>query len=145
MLSAKSKSILMFFPWNGTHPQDAFAGVSDFDYDDHMLEDFVAAATIKPAVLQIECHPYAQRRDVRARAAKLGIQVETWFPLGGGGKGNRALLNDPVILDMAKMHGKTSAQIILRGHVQEGFSVIPGSNRPRRLLHPRHLARRPRI
>ena len=105
-------------------------GVSDFDYDDHMLEDFVGAVRVKPAILQIECHPYAQRRDVRARAAKLGIQVETWFPLGGGGKGNRALLNDPVILDMAKMHGKTPAQIILRWHVQEGFSVIPGSKNP---------------
>lgn len=105
-------------------------GISDFDYDGHMLEDFVAAVRVKPAVLQIECHPYAQRRDIRKRAAKLGIQVETWFPLGGGGKGNRALLNDPVVADMAKMHGKTPAQIILRWHVQEGFSVIPGSKNP---------------
>jgi diketogulonate reductase-like aldo/keto reductase/dienelactone hydrolase len=105
-------------------------GVSDFDYDDHMLEDFVDAVRVKPAVLQIECHPYAQRRDIRERAAKLGIQVETWFPLGGGGKGNRALLNDPVVADMAKMHGKTPAQIILRWHVQEGFAVIPGSKNP---------------
>ena len=105
-------------------------GISDFDYDDHMLEDFVAAVKIKPAILQIECHPHAQRLDIRARAAKLGLQIETWFPLGGSGKGNKSLLNNPVITDMAKMHGKSAAQIILRWHIQEGFAVIPGSKNP---------------
>ena len=105
-------------------------GISDFDYDDHMLEDFVAAVKIKPAILQIECHPYAQRLDIRTRAKKLGLQIETWFPLGGSGKGNHSLLNNPLINDMAKMHGKSAAQIILRWHVQEGFSVIPGSKNP---------------
>ncbi|MBR4901029.1 MAG: aldo/keto reductase [Victivallales bacterium] len=105
-------------------------GVSDFDYDDHMLDDLVAAVKIKPAVLQIECHPYAQRIAMRQKAAWHGIQVETWFPLGGGGKGNESLLNNPTIVDIARMHGKTPAQIILRWHVQEGFSVIPGSKNP---------------
>lgn len=105
-------------------------GVSNFDYDDHTLEDMVSAVTIKPAVLQIECHPHAQRLDIRKRAAKLGIQIETWFPLGGSGKGNQSLLNDEVIKDIAKSHGKTAAQVILRWHVQEGFAVIPGSKNP---------------
>lgn len=102
-------------------------GISDFDYDDHMLDDMVAAVTIKPAVLQIECHPYAQRIDIRKKAAKHGIQIETWFPLGGSGKGNQSLLGNVIINDIAKSHGKTAAQVILRWHVQEGFSVIPGS------------------
>ena len=104
--------------------------MSDFDYTDRQLDDFVAAAATRPAVLQIECHPYAQRADMRRKAAQYGIQVETWFPLGGSGKGNRALLEDPVIGGIAARHGKTAAQVILRWHVQEGFSVIPGSKDP---------------
>ena len=105
-------------------------GISDFDYDDHMLDDFVAAVKIKPAVLQIECHPYAQRLDMREKAAKYGIQVESWFPLGGGGKGNHSLFSNPVIKEIAKKHDKSAAQTILRWHIQEGFSVIPGSKNP---------------
>ena len=82
------------------------------------------AATIKPQVLQIECHPYAQRLEMRKKAAKEGIQVECWFPLGG------ALFKDPAIKKIAAAHGKTPAQVILRWHIQEGFSVIPGASNP---------------
>ena len=105
-------------------------GISDFDYDDHMIDDLVKAVKIKPAVLQIECHPYAQRTKIRKTAAKYGIQIESWFPLGGSGTGNRSLLNDTTIGKIAKAHGKTAAQVILRWHIQEGFSVIPGSKNP---------------
>lgn len=83
----------------------------------------------QPAVLQIECHPYAQRVDIRKKAAKYNIQIESWFPLGGSG-GTQKLLNDKTINKIAKAHGKTAAQVILRWHIQEGFSVIPGSKNP---------------
>ena len=87
------------------------------------------AATIKPAVLQIECHPYAQRLEMRKKAAREGIQVECWFPLGGA-MSEGALFKDPVIKQIAQAHGKTPAQVILRWHIQEGFSVIPGASNP---------------
>ena len=51
---------------------------------------------------------------------------ECWFPLGHGDK---KLLNDPVLVEIGKGHGKTAAQVILRWHIQEGFSVIPGATR----------------
>lgn len=43
---------------------------------------------------------------------------------------NGALLKDPTIMEIAKAHGKTAAQVILRWHIQEGFSVIPGASNP---------------
>lgn len=77
----------------------------------------------------MECHPYAQRLEMRKKAAAAGIQVECWFPLGGA-MSNGALLKDPVIKKIVEAHGKSPAQIILRWHIQEGFSVIPGATNP---------------
>lgn len=104
-------------------------GISNFDANDEVWNTIMDSATIKPAVLQIECHPYAQRLEMRKKAAKEGIQVECWFPLGGA-MSNGALFKDPVIRKIAEAHGKSPAQIILRWHIQEGFSVIPGATNP---------------
>jgi len=104
-------------------------GISNFDANDEVFNRIMEAATIKPAVLQMECHPYAQRLAVREKAKAHNIQVECWFPLGGA-MSNGALLKDPTIMEIAKAHGKTAAQVILRWHIQEGFSVIPGASNP---------------
>lgn len=104
-------------------------GIRNFDRDDKAFQSLMDSVEIKPAVWQLECHPYAQRLEARKKAKKYGIQVECWFPLGGEmSKG--ALLKDPTINKIAKAHGKTAAQIILRWHIQEGFSVIPGASNP---------------
>ena len=55
------------------------------------------------------------------------IVTECWFPLGHGDKN---LLSDPTIGKIAQKHGKTIAQIIIRWHIDEGFSVIPGATNP---------------
>ena len=104
-------------------------GISNFDYNDEMWEAIMENSTIKPAVLQIECHPYAQRLEMRKKAAQYGIQVECWYPLGGAAS-NGALLKDPLINRIAAAHRKSPAQIILRWHIQEGLSVIPGATNP---------------
>lgn len=62
-------------------------------------------------------------------AAKHNIQIECWFPLGGR-ESKGELLRDPVICEIAKAHGKSPAQIIIRWHMQMGFSVIPGASNP---------------
>lgn len=104
-------------------------GISNFDASDEVFQKLMQAATIKPAVLQMECHPYAQRLAMREKVKPYGIQVECWFPLGGAmSKG--ALLKDKTILHIAQSQGKTAAQIILRWHIQEEFSVIPGASNP---------------
>lgn len=103
--------------------------ISNFDASDEVFEKIMSESTVKPAVLQIECHPYAQRLAMREKAKSHNIQVECWFPLGGA-MSNGALLKDPTIMEIAKAHGKTAAQVILRWHIQEGFSVIPGASNP---------------
>jgi diketogulonate reductase-like aldo/keto reductase len=55
------------------------------------------------------------------------IQIECWFPLGGRDS-HGEILRDAVINDIARSHGKTAAQVIIRWHIQKGFSVIPGTS-----------------
>ncbi|MBQ3402039.1 MAG: aldo/keto reductase [Synergistaceae bacterium] len=98
-------------------------GLSNFDLNEKLFDDVIARAEIKPAIVQIELHPYAQRRAFRQKCAENNIAVEGWYPLGG----NSVLFADPVINEIAGRYGKTPAEIILRWHVQEGFSTIPGS------------------
>ena len=98
--------------------------ISNFDNNLEAFDEIMSIAKIKPVSMQIECHPYAQRKDMQELLAKHDMVLECWFPLGSG---NENLLTDPVIVEIAKKHGKTAAQVIIRWHIQEGFSVIPGS------------------
>lgn len=102
-------------------------GLSNFDLNEKLFDDVLAKAEIKPAIVQIELHPYAQRKAFRKKCAENNIAVEGWYPLGGTHGGNNVLFADPVINEIAGRYGKTPAEIILRWHVQEGFSTIPGS------------------
>lgn len=78
-------------------------------------------------VLQIECHPFAQRLENRALAEQYNIQIECWYPLGHA---DDRLLNNDILSEIAEAHDKSVVQIILRWHMQEGFSAIPGSTNP---------------
>lgn len=104
-------------------------GISNFDANDEVFQRIMRESTVKPAVLQIECHPYAQRVEIREKVRPYGIHVTSWFPLGGA-MSQGALLRDPEIMKIAEAHGKTPAQIILRWHIQEGLSAIPGATNP---------------
>ncbi|MDE5624387.1 MAG: aldo/keto reductase [Alistipes sp.] len=104
-------------------------GLSNFDASDEVFERIMSESTVKPAVLQIECHPYAQRLAVREKVKPYGIHITCWFPLGGA-MSNGVLFKDPTIMKIAEAHGKTPAQVILRWHMQEGFSAIPGASNP---------------
>ena len=102
-------------------------GISNFDASKERFLSIVDSMKIKPVALQIECHPYAQRKDIREWVKPYNIIIECWYPIGHGDKG---LLNDPAIKNIADAHEKSIAQIILRWHIQEGFSAIPGSKNP---------------
>lgn len=101
-------------------------GLSNFDAMDSLYTEALQWAKIKPAVMQIECHPYAQRKEWAKKLAGDSIVLEAWFPLGGA-MSDGALFKDPVLIKIAEAHGKTPAQIILRWHIQEGHSAIPGA------------------
>lgn len=102
-------------------------GISNFDNWPEAFSAIVDDMEIKPQILQIECHPFAQRRETREQAAKYGIQVECWYPLGHA---DDRLLNDDVLTAIAEAHSKSVVQIILRWHMQEGLVAVPGSTNP---------------
>ena len=104
-------------------------GISNFDVNDSIFNSLVETARIKPQIMQIECHPYAQRKYWREMAAKHNMKIEAWFPLGGRDSRGE-IMRDKTINEIAKAHGKTAVQVIIRWHIQEGTSVIPGSSNP---------------
>jgi 2,5-diketo-D-gluconate reductase A len=81
-----------------------------------------------PAVNQIEVNPYLTQEDVRAFCAEHQIAVEAWSPLGRGN-----VLEDPVIQRIAERAGRTTAQVVLRWHLQRGDIVFPKSVTPDRI------------
>jgi diketogulonate reductase-like aldo/keto reductase len=111
-------------------------GVSNYTVDN--LTQLLDKATVVPAVNQIELHPYHQQRDVQAFDAEHGILTQAWAPIGGitfyrGDSVHTSTLDDPVIGDIAKAHGKSPAQVMLRWHLQQGRSAIPKSTKPHRI------------
>jgi len=101
-------------------------GLSNY-YEPDDFDRVVNAVTIVPALLQNETHPYHQSTEMKAHIAQYGTVMESWFPLGGRGN-TQTLFNDPVIAGIAAAHGKSSAQVILRWHLQAGNIAIPGSH-----------------
>ena len=91
---------------------------------------FVPQFDTLPSVNQIELSPYYQQREIRKIMDAAGVRLEAWGPLGHGDK---RLLSDPVIQQIADKHGKTSAQTILRFIVQEGCIVFPKSVKRERI------------
>lgn len=75
-------------------------GISNFDASDEVFDKIMRESVVKPALLQMECHPYAQRLAMREKAKRYGIYVTSWFPLGGAmSKG--ALLKEERFFNMS--------------------------------------------
>jgi diketogulonate reductase-like aldo/keto reductase len=109
-------------------------GVSNF-MPQH-LERLFSKAKVVPAANQIELHPYFQQKELQALNAQHGILSQAWSPIGGitfYRGGNKGTLDDPTILKIAREHGKSAAQVMLRWHLREGRSVIPKSTKPARI------------
>ena len=102
-------------------------GLSNFD---ERLEEVLRASKIKPAVLQVECHPYWNQDDLRSRIKKYGTVIESWYPIGHGDK---SLIENEVFTRLGKKYNKTNVQIILRWHIQKGNVVFPKSSNPKHI------------
>lgn len=83
-----------------------------------------------PSVNQVEFNPYIQQKELKEILNQLDVKIQAWGPLG---RGNADLLNNPVILELAKKYGKNAGQIILRFENQEGIIVFPKSLNPERI------------
>jgi 2,5-diketo-D-gluconate reductase A len=101
-------------------------GVSNFN-PDHLAR-IIDATGVVPAVNQIELHPRFPQRAAREVHARLGILTEAWSPLGQG-----EVLDDPTLAAIARKHGKTPAQVVIRWHIDLGNIVIPKTTHAERL------------
>lgn len=103
-------------------------GVSNF-YPDRLV-DIVSFSRIKPMVNQIEVHPFNQQVEAKKWLNKYNVQIEAWAPFGEGRGG---LFENPVLSEIAGKHNKTTAQVMLRWHIQRGVVVIPKSTHKERM------------
>lgn len=101
-------------------------GVSNFQVPH--LERLAKESSVVPAVNQVEIHPYFKNEEVRAYGREHGIAIEAWSPIARG-----TVLDDPVVERIANAVDKTSAQVVLRWHVQRGDIVLPKSVSPDRM------------
>lgn len=102
-------------------------GLSNFD---ERLDEMLQKSRIKPAVLQVECHPYWNQDDLRKKVKKYGTLIESWYPIGHGDK---TLIDNKIFTRLGKKYNKTNVQIILRWHIQKGNVVIPKSSNPKHI------------
>lgn len=103
-------------------------GISNF-YPDRLV-DFVLHNEVKPAVNQIEIHPFHQQTDAVKILAEYGVQPEAWGPFAEGKNG---LFTNEVLQSIADKHGKSIAQVVLRWLTDRGIIAIPKSVRKERM------------
>jgi aldehyde reductase len=111
-------------------------GISN--YDIFLTRDCLAYSKVKPAVNQLEIHPYFQRESLVKFCLKHGISVTAHTPLGGAAAntewfGSVSCLDDPLLKGLAEKYKKTAAQIVLRWGLQRNTVVIPKSSKLERL------------
>ncbi|MFE2432026.1 aldo/keto reductase [Streptomyces sp. NPDC059373] len=109
-------------------------GVSNF-MPEH-LDRLLTETSVVPAVNQIELHPYFQQTALQRAHAQNGIVTQAWSPIGGitsYREAAKSTFDDPTLLDIARRHGKSAAQVMLRWHLQNGRSAIPKSTKPARI------------
>jgi diketogulonate reductase-like aldo/keto reductase len=101
-------------------------GVSNFTIAN--LDRIINETGVVPAVNQIELHPRFQQFALRDYHARNSIATESWSPLARG-----RVFGDPIIARIARKHGKTPAQIVVRWHIDSGLIAIPKSVAPARM------------
>lgn len=97
------------------------------------IDGFILQVSIKPALIQNEIHPFYQERQVVPYMHNLGIVMQAWYPFGGRGHTGE-IFNNETIKSIANAHSVSSAQIVLRWHLQRGVVAIPGSSNPEHIL-----------
>ena len=90
----------------------------------HVLADICETVEIKPAVNQVELHPFFQQENALALMKEYGVHPEAWGPFA---EGNHGIFTHPVLTTIGQKYGRSPAQVALRWNVQRGVTVIPKS------------------
>ncbi len=113
-------------------------GVSNFSVK--KLQELISKARLKPAMNQIELHPYLQQKEMLRFCQQQGVHLTAYSPLGSSDRpeGLKAedepvLLEDPILHDIADNHNASPAQVLIAWALQRGTAVIPKSVNPQRL------------
>mmetsp|Transcript_14637 Transcript_14637/g.41587 ORF Transcript_14637/g.41587 Transcript_14637/m.41587 type:complete len:339 (+) Transcript_14637:152-1168(+) len=106
-----------------------------------MIRDLLSYARIRPSALQVEMHPYLPQQNLLRYCQEQGIAVTAYSNLGagsyvelGGATMEESCLENDVVINIGKAHGRTPAQIVLRWAVQRGTAVIPKTTKAERLV-----------
>lgn len=117
------------------------------NYSTSLVHDLMSYARIKPAMLQVESHPYHTQEALLRTAQQYGIAVTAFSPLGSlsyvsidMATANDSVLTEPVVMAAAQRIGATAAQVVLRWGIQRGTAVIPKTSNPQRLVENLHLS-----
>jgi diketogulonate reductase-like aldo/keto reductase len=102
-------------------------GVSNFHA--HHLDTLLSGCRINPVINQLERHPYLTQKNMLEYNNAHNILTECWAPIAKG-----KVLNETIIISLAKKYGKTPAQIVLRWHLEHGLIIIPKSVHKERIL-----------
>jgi 2,5-diketo-D-gluconate reductase A len=104
-------------------------GVSNFHPD--RLIDLILHNQVKPAVNQIETHPFHQQAQTQKFLQENNVQIESWGPFA---EGKNNIFQNEVLQSIATNHGKSVAQVILRWLTQRNVIAIPKSVRKERIV-----------
>lgn len=104
-------------------------GISNF-YPDRLV-DIASFARIRPMVNQVETHPHNQQIMAKQYMDKYNVQMEAWAPFGEGRGG---LFENTILKEIGQKYGKSTAQVMLRWHIQRGVVVIPKSTHYERMV-----------
>jgi 2,5-diketo-D-gluconate reductase A len=127
------------------HEQGRARSIGVSNFHEPYLSSIIAETGVVPVVDQIELHPWLPQAPLRSFAADLGILIEAWSPLASG-----ELIDNPQLIEIAAKYAKSTAQVMIRWHVQLGNVVLPKSVTPDRIrqnievfdfeLTPEHMA-----
>lgn len=124
--------VLLHFPWDNytesykgleqIYDQKLSRSIGVSNFNNAQLDTLLKVAKVKPAVNQIQTHPFANADDELAHCKSLGIAVTAYSPLGTG-----QVTKNAELADIGKKYTKSASQVALRWQVQRGVIVIPKS------------------
>ncbi|XP_064455725.1 glyoxal reductase-like [Ornithodoros turicata] len=114
------------------YKEGKFASIGVSNYTVKHLKELLTYCSVKPTVNQVEFHPHLVQEELLNFCKDNGIVLQAYSSLGAA-DGVSAILNEPVLIDIAKQHNKTVAQVTLRWALQLGVGIIPKSSNAKRI------------